>query len=272
VNLIEKLLGLAGLGSEQSVAKQRISLDSGNTFSLDSGNTIEDARPGRSASPLDDEDGDEELATGPMHFSPSISDCDDDGCDYWNSLQRYLSEPLAHNLFINCLLDPLVIGADNLACADPLVFGAEHQHPATHTGLAVDHSNSIGNNARIDNKSIKLHDDLIDSYDNSDNPGGSAHLEPTPGPDPSLVHVYCEHTFSRDLMQLPAAGPALRHVCEASHSAIAQDNQHLIRQFPNLHISSESEQVQANHLISLQTARLAARPKGASVAASLHMT
>ena len=38
---------------------------------------------------------DEELATGPMHFSPSISDCDDDGCDYWNSLQRYLFEPLA---------------------------------------------------------------------------------------------------------------------------------------------------------------------------------
>ena len=101
---------------------------------------------------------------------------------------------------------------------------------------------------------------------------GSPQLVPTPGPDPSLVHDYCEHTFSRDLMQLPAAGPALRHVCEASHSAITQDNLHVVRQFPNLQISSESEQVQANHLISLQTARLAARPKGASVAASLHMT
>ena len=101
---------------------------------------------------------------------------------------------------------------------------------------------------------------------------GSPQLVSTPGPDPSLVHDYYEHTFSRDLMQLPAAGPALRHVCEASHSAIAQDNLHLVRQFPNLHISCESEQVQANHLISLQTARLAARPKGASVAASLHMT
>ena len=131
-----------------------------------------------------------------------------------------------------------------------------------------DDSNSIGS-SQYDPSQGPI---LIDYYDNSDNPIGSLHLEPTPGPDPSLVHDYCEHTFSRDLMQLPAAGPALRHVCEASHSAIAQDNLHLVRQFPNLHISCESEQVQANHLISLQTARLAARPKGASVAASLHMT
>ena len=62
-----------------------------------------------------------------------------------------------------------------------------------------DDSNSIGSSQYDPSQGLIL----IDYYDNSDNPIGSLHLEPTPGPDPSLVHDYCEHTFSRDLMQLP---------------------------------------------------------------------
>ena len=64
--------------------------------------------------------------------------------------------------------------------------------------------------------------------------------DPTSGPNSiGLVHDDCERVISRDLVQLPAAGLAHRHVCEASHTANVQNNLHMYRKFPNLDISNE---------------------------------
>ena len=47
----------------------------------------------------------------------------------------------------------------------------------------------------------------------------------------SFLHHDCEHVISRDLVQLPAAGFAHRHVCEASHTAThdyhSESNMHM---------------------------------------------
>jgi len=57
----------------------------------------------------------------------------------------------------------------------------------------------------------------------------------------------CEHFTSlvfspqraSDLEQLPAAGLAHRHVCEASHTANVQNNLHMYRKIANSNISNE---------------------------------
>ena len=106
-------------------------------------------------------------------------------------------------------------GCTNLATRDlhpEVVSGTVAQTPPLHAPGGIltsgkSHSSAIGNNSCIDN------------CDNS--------------------CIDCEHVISRDLVQLPAAGLAHRHMCEASHTANVENNLHMYRQLPNLHISNE---------------------------------